>query len=660
MTPSRREFLASMGMGAGALALYSSDLVAPLLGQSSLGDGAMVDGVVFHDLNGDGIRQGGEPGVPGVLVSNGLDVVRTDAEGRYRLPVRDDMNLTVVQPSGWRVPVDGRGVPQFSYIHKPGGSTEPLRFGGLPDTGPMPETVDFPLRPAPDSGDSFTCAVLGDSQTYSGHEIQQFRNSAVSDLLQRGLGPNDCMLYVGDVVGDDLGLLNRLLEVGSVVGVPQWLVIGNHDIDLDATVPTNAADSWRRIWGPNYYAFEGGSVTFVVLDNIRFPCGAEDTVRPGRASCGTGDPNYNIRVDGTQMTWLANLLAHIPTDRLIVIAHHGPLVSFVDEASGIHQTDNAAEIHRLLEGRPALSLSGHTHTTENHAPGQYFGGWQEQVGVGPLPFRHIVAGAVCGNWWQGDYSVDGTSQSLQRLGSPKGVLMLDFEGAEYRETYMASGLGTHRGQWIDVNTPGFRQWFDELDTWRRTPERDRPPVPPVTVNDLPDTRLLTPEELAEGAWVTANVWLGSAETQVTLRIDDGPPVAMVRTQEGAGESIRSGAAFADPFAVKRQATVGRFAWASRSGEERNQGYEGFRGRSFSGPPQPQTNIADRNMHLWTRALPPDLALGIHTLRVRSTDRHGAAIEDQVIIEVRATRPPQRWRTEVWEGRVSAGPGNAEP
>jgi hypothetical protein len=655
MTPNRREFLTrlGMGMGASALALTSNGLVAPLLGVSSdaraqqEGDVQMIEGVVFHDVHGRGVRQGGEPGVAGVLVSNGLDVVRTDPQGRYSLPVRPDMNLMIVQPSGWRVPLDPRGVPQFSYIHKPGGSTEALRFGGLPDTGPLPRAVDFPLHPAPDSGEAFQCAVLGDTQTYSGHEIEQFRNSAISDLVQQGLGPNGVMLYVGDVVGDDLGLLDRVLEVGSVVGAPQWLVLGNHDIDLDATIPSNATDSWRRIWGPNYYAFEVGAVTFVALDNIRFPCGADDAALPGRESCISGGPGYNIRVDDTQMMWLANLLAHIPEDRLIVLAHHGPMVSFVDEGSGIHQTDNATEIHQLLEGRPALSLSGHTHTTENHAPGQYFAGWQDRVGVGPLPFRHIVAGAVCGNWWQGDYSVDGTSQSLQRLGSPKGVLMLDFEGVAYRETYKGSGLGPDRGQWVDVNSPSFRRWFDELDTWRRTPAQDRPPVPPVTVNDLPDTRVLTPEDLAEGAWVTANVWLGSAETQVTLRIDGGAPVDMVRTQEGAGESIRSGADYADPFALKRQATVGRFAWESRSGEARNQGYEGFRGRSFSGRPQPQTNVADRNMHLWTHALPTDLPLGMHTLAVTSTDRHGRVLEDRLVIEVRGTRPAKRWRDDVW-------------
>jgi hypothetical protein len=72
--------------------------------------------------------------------------VSTDADGRYQLPVYADVNLMVIQPSGWQVPVDRRMVPQFFYVHKENGSPAPLRFGGLPATGPMPKVVNFPLR----------------------------------------------------------------------------------------------------------------------------------------------------------------------------------------------------------------------------------------------------------------------------------------------------------------------------------------------------------------------------------------------------------------------------------------------------------------------------------------------------------------------------------
>ncbi|MGO1720128.1 MAG: metallophosphoesterase N-terminal domain-containing protein, partial [Luteimonas sp.] len=71
-------------------------------------DGPTIGGVVFEDTNGDGKRQPGEAGVAGVLVSNGLDVVRTDSKGEYAVAVRPDMDVFVIQPSGWKVPVDTR------------------------------------------------------------------------------------------------------------------------------------------------------------------------------------------------------------------------------------------------------------------------------------------------------------------------------------------------------------------------------------------------------------------------------------------------------------------------------------------------------------------------------------------------------------------------
>jgi hypothetical protein len=44
--------------------------------------GETISGFVFEDLNADSQRQNNESGVAGVLVSNGLDVVRTDGNGR--------------------------------------------------------------------------------------------------------------------------------------------------------------------------------------------------------------------------------------------------------------------------------------------------------------------------------------------------------------------------------------------------------------------------------------------------------------------------------------------------------------------------------------------------------------------------------------------------
>jgi len=42
-------------------------------------------GLVFDDKNRNGQLDAGEPGVPGVSVSNGIDVVHTGADGSYSI-----------------------------------------------------------------------------------------------------------------------------------------------------------------------------------------------------------------------------------------------------------------------------------------------------------------------------------------------------------------------------------------------------------------------------------------------------------------------------------------------------------------------------------------------------------------------------------------------
>lgn len=614
--------------------------------------GDAISGVVFEDADGDGRRQRGEAGIAGVLVSNGLDVVRTDAQGGYRLPVRSDMDLFVIQPSGWRVPVDARNVPRFSYTHKPGGSPGTLRYGGLAATGPAPAAVNFPLRRAADRGGRFSCAMIGDSQPYNNVEVGQFRDSAIADLLETGLQDGDCLLYLGDVVGDHLGLLDRVFELGATVGVPQWAVAGNHDVDYDVEHDADSLDTWRRTWGPAYYAFEQGGVLFVGLDNVFVqPCMAAETARPAVLEhCAAGRFEYTGQFTQTQLRWLENLLREVPPERLVVLAHHIPLVNFRG-ATELSHTWNAAALHALVAGRPALDVSGHTHTLENFDPGEHYANWSS-VGVGPLPFRHIVAGAASGRWWGGDFNVDGDAQSLTESGEPKGVLMLDFDGADYRERFVPSRLGG-RGQWVDFSTPAFRAWHDTLDAWLRQPARTRDPVPPVTTSDLPDTRVFTPQELREGVYATVNFWQGSASARVEASIDGGPRFALVRTQEGRGEAPRRGIDQVDPFAAKRHATIGRWAWQSRSGVALNQGHVRAKGNPSGEvkPPQPYGNaLPDANHHLWRARLPADLAEGVHTLAVASTDRNGQAWQDTVVFEVRAAHLPPHFPRALWRAK----------
>jgi len=611
-------------------------------GEGSGGDQAT--GTVFVDTNRNGTQNAGERGLEGVKVSNGVDVVLTDTEGRYALPKRDDMAVFVIQPAGYQVPHNDNWVPQFAYQHKPNGSPKELRFGGLAPTGPLPAAINFPLIKVSDTA-SFNCAILGDIQAYANQEVGYFRDSTIDDLLDRN-EPTDCTLAVGDVMGDDLGLIPRMAEVIGTLETPQWWVHGNHDFDFDADYDEDSADSWRALWGPNHYAFEIGDAVFIVLDNVVYPCSREDAELPGRESCVEDDrKRYNGRVTDHQMQFVEGVIEGTDPDKLIVFAHHIPFVSFADRTATAHQTDNVTDIYALVEGRAALSLSGHTHTLENMSPGDVYAGWSEAVGVEALPFRHIIAGAASGAWYNGDFDTFGVPMAIQRLGAPKGWLDLRFDGADYVETYLGANLDTDQRMWVSVNTPGFRTWFDEIMAWYDLTWEERDPIPPLNINDLPDVKILTPDDLAGGSYVTANVWAGTTDTDVTASVG-GQELMFIPTQQAQGEETRMGAEWADPFATQRQLIVARWAFESRSGEERNQGWEAYKGSSF-GPaaPQPQFSIANRSSHLWRARLPEDLPMGVHPITVTSTDRHGRDSQETIVIEVRAKRPQMRFDRE---------------
>src|ERR1700738_2810723 len=141
LAPSRREVVLG-----GAAAAISAVLV-PIDRALAAGGTSKVSGIVYENRSGGVRRQAGDPGIAGVLVSNGREVDKTDADGRYTLPIEDESIVFVIKPTGYAVPVDEEMLPRFYYIHQPAGTPQSLnlRFRGIAPTGPLPDSVDFPL-----------------------------------------------------------------------------------------------------------------------------------------------------------------------------------------------------------------------------------------------------------------------------------------------------------------------------------------------------------------------------------------------------------------------------------------------------------------------------------------------------------------------------------
>lgn len=366
-------------------------------GRAAAEEGESARGVVFDDRNGNGFRDAGEVGVAGVLVSNQREVTQTDVSGQWQLPVRDECIFFVIKPAGWMTPVNEHQLPRFYYIHKPAGSPR-LRYGGVRPTGPLPESIDFPLLRRPEPG-RFQAVYFADTQARDQKELDYMAHDVVEELTGSSAAFG---VTLGDILFDDLSLFRNHNALIALVGIPWYNVIGNHDINYDALDDQHSDETFERYFGPSYYAFDHGPVTFVVLD---------DVVWGGAKPAGTGEYTGGLGVE--QLTFLENLLPYVDENRLLVLMMHIPLPGVSDRET----------LFRLIEHRPyTMSISGHTHWQAH---------WfldEEEGWRGAEPHHHVVNVTVCGSWWSGEPDETGIPHTMMADGAPNGYSIITFDG----------------------------------------------------------------------------------------------------------------------------------------------------------------------------------------------------------------------------------------
>lgn len=427
-------------------------------------------GVVFEDRNGNGVRDAGEPGIPGIKVSDGVQLVTTGADGGYDVPYEDGRTLFVVKPAGYDVSVRPDGMPDFWHnrqYHK----GPALKYGGTPQR--QPGCRHFGLRPRGEAttAGEFEALLLADSQTASVQDVDYYWRDIVQPLV--GKHSASLGLTLGDIVNDDLALYPEMLRTTMSLQVPWLFIPGNHDLDFDAASDADSLRTFRHHLGPDTFAWEEDAVTFIGLDDIIY--------RPGES------PSY---LGGLREDQFAFLQAYLPTvrrDRLLVIGVHIP---FFEEGARGFRPEDRERLFALLSDFPhVLLLSGHTHA-QRHWYHDAATGWH-----GTQPLHEYNVGAACGAYWSGVKDAAGIPDSTMADGTPNGHARLRVrKGGEYTLSWHAarakddSGIGLH--------------------------------APKVL------------RKGAYPAWgVYANVYMGEADTRVEYRVDGGEWKAMKRVEQ---------------------------------------------------------------------------------------------------------------------------------
>lgn len=374
-------------------------------------EGMTVKGIVYSD---------GE-GIPGVVVSDGIEVTVTDEDGIYYLPsAKKNGYVFISVPGNYEVANSGN-LPQFFQRVKAGSGVE---------------QKDFSLIKT-DNTHHVVLAMADWHLAARTNDLQQFSRGFLVDAnatisAYKAKGTKVYGLTLGDLSWDQFWYDNRfalpeyLVEMNKL-NCPVFNLIGNHDNDPYVQGDWPSENPWRQYLGPTYYAFNLGDVHYIVLDNIKF-------INNGGAQGTVGDRNYTTEIVPDQMQWLKKYLATIEDkSKPVVVAMHAPLFARPQvDASGSYTSGYA------MRGGDAFAsafagfskvhvLTGHSHIN-----------WAIEKEEGASKFMEHNIGAVCATWWwTGNNGYAGNH--ICKDGSPGGYGIWEMNGKEIKWHYKSIG-----------------------------------------------------------------------------------------------------------------------------------------------------------------------------------------------------------------------------
>ena len=311
-----------------------------------------VQGVVFADHNGNGVRDPREPGVANVAVSDQDTVMLTRGDGSFTMPRGRGHGLVFISvPNGYRA--------TSNWWKR---ADEPLSFA----LTPVARTRGFTFVHASDTH-------ISEQSVPRTRRLRQ-----LVDSLRPAFA-----IVTGDLVRDALrvpetearGYYELFVREKSAFRTPVHTVPGNHEIfgietDKSGVSPSHplfGKTMYRSYLGPDYYSFNMGGVHFVALNTADI-----------------AGNYYHGNVDSLQLAWLKRDLATLPPQTVVVTFNHIPFYSAAEILNGYddtppaptlitvngrttfrHTVSNAAEVlAALATRRHELALGGHIHIVE--------------------------------------------------------------------------------------------------------------------------------------------------------------------------------------------------------------------------------------------------------------------------------------------------------
>lgn len=354
-----------------------------------------------------GVVSCGKKGLKDVIVSDGVEVVKTNDKGEYQFKSQKEHKYIFISiPSGYEAMTEGI-LPKMHHQ--------------LVKNVNEAERVDFLLNEAGDQT-NHTMLFFGDIHLANRtKDRSQFSNftSDVNAYLAANPGRKIYAMTLGDMTWELYWESNKyafneyLLDANAINGLSVFHTIGNHDHDMYYAGDYDTVTKYKKIIAPTYYSFNVGKVHYVVLDDIE----CQNT------GAGTADSRkYVDNIVNQQIKWLIKDLSYVSTSTPLVITCHAPFYNDSDNGS----LNNISELEGILSKYDDVHIfSGHTHKMYN---------------VDNMISKNIYehnAGAVCATWWwTGNFT---TGIHVAQDGAPGGYSIVDVADEDFKWQFKGTG-----------------------------------------------------------------------------------------------------------------------------------------------------------------------------------------------------------------------------
>lgn len=357
-------------------------------------------------------------GLANVIVSDGVEVTKTDSEGIYYLSSKKENQYVFVSiPGNYEVETN-KSAPMF---YKP-----------LTKPAIQVEVQDFKLIPV-DNNKHVVMTMADLHLAGRNGDVSQFETGFLKDVnstiqAYQSSGTKVYGLTLGDLTWDLYWYANKyflsdyLVQMNKI-NAPVFNVIGNHDNDPYIANDLLSEAAYRNIIGPTYYSFNLGKVHYIVLDNVEYN-------NVGAANGIIGDREYRGKITTDQIAWLKKDLAMIEDKSTPIIVgmhvqlNNNPSLSGPTQISTA-RLDNSAEFISAFSSFSNVNvLTGHTHINY-------------KVENSNTLMEHNTAAVSATWWWTG--RADHGDNHIATDGSPGGYGIWEFNNRDIKWLYKGIG-----------------------------------------------------------------------------------------------------------------------------------------------------------------------------------------------------------------------------